>query len=65
VIACASLGLVTLDGDVRPPDPDTLLHQADLAMYTAKRERAGRLVVYSPDLSEHCAPRAVRPFPAG
>ncbi|WP_045878663.1 GGDEF domain-containing protein [Pseudofrankia sp. DC12] len=48
----ASLGLVTLDSAVRPPDPDTLLHQADLAMYAAKRERAGRLVVYRPDLAD-------------
>ncbi|ADP81852.1 GGDEF domain-containing protein [Pseudofrankia inefficax] len=48
----ASLGLVTLDGAARPPDPDTLLHQADLAMYAAKRERAGRLVVYGSDLPD-------------
>ncbi|CAI7975593.1 Diguanylate cyclase [Frankia sp. Hr75.2] len=47
----ASLGLVTLDGSTaRPASPDILLHQADLAMYAAKRERAGRLVVYRPDL---------------
>ncbi|ABD10989.1 GGDEF domain-containing protein [Frankia casuarinae] len=48
----ASFGLVTLDGSTtRPASPDSLLHQADLAMYAAKRERAGRLVVYRPELS--------------
>ncbi|WP_007507400.1 diguanylate cyclase domain-containing protein [Pseudofrankia saprophytica] len=46
----ASLGLVTLDRDQRPTSPDALLHQADLAMYAAKRGRAGRLVAYHPDL---------------
>lgn len=48
----ASLGLVTLDRTIRA-DPEKLLHQADLAMYAAKRERAGRLVVYRPDLPDH------------
>ncbi|OHV62856.1 GGDEF domain-containing protein [Pseudofrankia sp. BMG5.36] len=48
----ASLGLVTLDG-ARPASPDILLHQADLAMYTAKREQAGTLVVYHPDPPIH------------
>ncbi|ADP82117.1 GGDEF domain-containing protein [Pseudofrankia inefficax] len=47
----ASLGLVTLDPTARPASPDALLHQADLAMYAAKREHAGRLVVYHPDLA--------------
>ncbi|OHV51321.1 GGDEF domain-containing protein [Pseudofrankia sp. BMG5.36] len=48
----ASLGMVTLDSAAtRPATPDILLHQADLAMYTAKRERAGRLVVYHPALA--------------
>ncbi|ABW12676.1 diguanylate cyclase [Parafrankia sp. EAN1pec] len=48
----ASLGLVILDGSAaQPPGPDTLLNQADRAMYTAKRERAGRLVIYRPDLA--------------
>ncbi|SQD95292.1 Diguanylate cyclase [Parafrankia sp. Ea1.12] len=47
----ASLGLVTLDSPARPADPDVLLHQADLAMYAAKRERTGRLKVYRPDMS--------------
>ncbi|MCK9904736.1 GGDEF domain-containing protein [Frankia sp. Cpl3] len=42
----ASLGLVTLDPDARPVSPDSLLHQADLAMYAAKRTKTGRLVVY-------------------
>ncbi|ADP81506.1 GGDEF domain-containing protein [Pseudofrankia inefficax] len=46
----ASLGLVTLD-HAGPTCPDTLLHQADLAMYAAKRERSRRLVVYDPVLS--------------
>ncbi|MBL7494238.1 GGDEF domain-containing protein [Frankia sp. AgB1.9] len=36
----ASLGLVTLDRDQRPTSPDALLHQADLAMYAAKRGSA-------------------------
>jgi GGDEF domain-containing protein len=44
--------LVTLDR-TRGPDPEALLHQADLAMYAAKRERAGRLVGYRPDLADH------------
>ena len=48
----ASLGLVTLGGSAdRLDSPDLLLHQADLAMYAAKRERAGRLVVYQPGLA--------------
>ncbi|MBL7490238.1 GGDEF domain-containing protein [Frankia sp. AgB1.9] len=47
----ASLGLVTLDRAAGPTCPDTLLHQADLAMYAAKRERSRRLVVYDPALS--------------
>lgn len=42
----ASLGLVTLDPDARPASPDSLLHQADLAMYAAKRAKTSRLVVY-------------------
>ncbi|MEX5632636.1 diguanylate cyclase domain-containing protein [Parafrankia sp. FMc2] len=42
----ASLGLVTLDPDARPASPDSLLHQADLAMYAAKRTKTGRPVVY-------------------
>nr|WP_232794132.1 MULTISPECIES: GGDEF domain-containing protein [Pseudofrankia] len=45
----ASLGLVTLDAVSRPTTPDILLHQADLAMYAAKRQPV-RLVVYHPDL---------------
>ncbi|MBL7496571.1 GGDEF domain-containing protein [Frankia sp. CNm7] len=45
----ASLGLVTLDGAARPASPDVLLHQADLAMYAAKRERAGKVVVFQRD----------------
>ncbi|MBL7502748.1 GGDEF domain-containing protein [Frankia sp. CNm7] len=47
---CASLGLVTLDATSRPTSPDILLHQADLAMYAAKRQPADRLVVYHPGL---------------
>ncbi|MBL7494984.1 GGDEF domain-containing protein [Frankia sp. CNm7] len=42
----ASLGLVTLDHATRPVNPDILLHQADLAMYTAKHGREGKLVVH-------------------
>jgi diguanylate cyclase (GGDEF)-like protein len=49
----ASLGLVTLDRAQGPASPDELLHEADLAMYAAKRERSGRLVVYRPGLAIH------------
>ncbi|WP_307873535.1 MULTISPECIES: GGDEF domain-containing protein [unclassified Frankia] len=42
-----SLGVVVADGD-RPADPDALLHDADLAMYAAKRQAGGGLVVYEP-----------------
>ncbi|WP_347177118.1 GGDEF domain-containing protein [Parafrankia sp. EAN1pec] len=47
----ASLGLVTLDPDARPASPDSLLHQADLAMYAAKRAQTSRLVVYDRHLT--------------
>ncbi|MDT3442921.1 GGDEF domain-containing protein [Pseudofrankia sp. BMG5.37] len=47
----ASLGLATLDPAAAPASPDLLLHQADLAMYAAKQERAGRLVIYQPDMA--------------
>ncbi|CAI7980544.1 GGDEF domain-containing protein [Frankia sp. Hr75.2] len=50
----ASLGLVTLDStstSTRPATPDILIHQADLAMYTAKRAQTGGLVIYQPDPS--------------
>nr|WP_045877774.1 GGDEF domain-containing protein [Pseudofrankia sp. DC12] len=57
----ASLGLVTLDPANLPASPDILLHQADLAMYAAKRERAGRLVVYRPELA---LPTATAPTPS-
>ncbi|ADP80895.1 diguanylate cyclase [Pseudofrankia inefficax] len=46
----ASLGVVALDPTARQTSPDALLHQADLAMYAAKREHAGSLVVYQPGL---------------
>ncbi|MCK9899303.1 GGDEF domain-containing protein [Frankia sp. Cpl3] len=47
----ASLGLVTLDSAAhRPATPDILIHQADLAMYVAKREQAGGLVIYEPEI---------------
>ncbi|EFC80479.1 GGDEF domain-containing protein [Parafrankia sp. EUN1f] len=42
----ASLGLVTLEADTRPITPDSLLHQADLAMYAAKRADTTKLVIY-------------------
>ncbi|ONH26630.1 GGDEF domain-containing protein [Pseudofrankia asymbiotica] len=48
----ASLGMVILDGAAtRPATPDVLLHQADLAMYAAKRRQTGTLVVYHPALA--------------
>lgn len=43
-----SLGLARV---ADAPDPDTLLQQADIAMYAAKRQGRG-LVVFEPDLSE-------------
>ncbi|WP_232303509.1 GGDEF domain-containing protein [Pseudofrankia sp. DC12] len=46
----ASFGLVTLDPAALPASPDILLHQADQAMYTAKRARTRKLVIYRPDL---------------
>ncbi|ADP82287.1 putative bifunctional diguanylate cyclase/phosphodiesterase [Pseudofrankia inefficax] len=48
----ASLGLVIADAH-SPPAADALLREADLAMYAAKREGKGGLVVYRPDLSTH------------
>jgi diguanylate cyclase (GGDEF)-like protein len=50
----ASVGLVTADAvrTARPASPDILFHQADLAMYAAKRERTGRPVIYRPGLPE-------------
>ncbi|MBE3200833.1 GGDEF domain-containing protein [Parafrankia sp. CH37] len=49
----ASLGLVTLDPDTRPMTPDSLLHQADLAMYAAKRADTTKLVIYNGRLGVH------------
>ncbi|MDT3440576.1 diguanylate cyclase domain-containing protein [Pseudofrankia sp. BMG5.37] len=46
----ASLGLVLAD-PARHPVADSLLRDADLAMYAAKRQGKGGLVVYHPDLS--------------
>ncbi|OHV29129.1 putative bifunctional diguanylate cyclase/phosphodiesterase [Pseudofrankia saprophytica] len=46
----ASLGLVMAD-PARHPVADSLLRDADLAMYAAKRQGKGGLVVYRPDLS--------------
>ncbi|ONH24954.1 GGDEF-domain containing protein [Pseudofrankia asymbiotica] len=46
----ASLGLVLAD-PARHPVADSLLRDADLAMYAAKRQGKGGLVVYRPDLS--------------
>ncbi|WP_307874570.1 diguanylate cyclase domain-containing protein [Frankia nepalensis] len=46
----ASLGLVLAD-PTRHPAAETLLRDADLAMYEAKRAGKGGLVVYSSDLS--------------
>jgi diguanylate cyclase (GGDEF)-like protein len=61
----ASVGLVT--ATIQDPDrqvsPEVLLHEADLAMYAAKRLRAGRLVVYQPgqDGPERDLPDVARP----
>ncbi|WP_349308053.1 GGDEF domain-containing protein [Pseudofrankia sp. BMG5.36] len=44
-----SVGLVTLDSSAQPATPDLLLHQADQAMYAAKREGTGGLIIYHPD----------------
>ncbi|KPM54090.1 GGDEF domain-containing protein [Frankia sp. CcI49] len=49
----ASLGLVTLDPDTWPMTPDSLLHQADLAMYAAKRADTTKLVIYNRRLGVH------------
>jgi diguanylate cyclase (GGDEF)-like protein len=47
----ASLGLVagTTRGATRTASPEVLLHEADMAMYAAKRLQAGTLVVFQPD----------------
>jgi diguanylate cyclase len=45
----ASVGVAVLDAD-NPARGDQLLHQADLAMYTAKRSGRSRHRVYSPEL---------------
>ncbi|MDT3445370.1 GGDEF domain-containing protein [Pseudofrankia sp. BMG5.37] len=47
----ASVGLVILDSSAQPTTPDLLLHQADEAMYAAKREGTGGLVIYRPESS--------------
>jgi diguanylate cyclase (GGDEF)-like protein len=52
----ASLGIVLAD-PAHPMDPDTLLRKADLAMYAAKRQGKGGMVVHRPD------PRAPEPAP--
>lgn len=51
----ASVGIAFTRGDVR--DPDVLLHEADLAVYRAKRAGRGRTEVFSPQLREHLASR--------
>ncbi|WP_203042389.1 MULTISPECIES: diguanylate cyclase [unclassified Frankia] len=47
----ASLGLVLASRDRGPDAAETLQREADLAMYAAKRQRKGELVVYHPDLA--------------
>ncbi|WP_232425450.1 putative bifunctional diguanylate cyclase/phosphodiesterase [Pseudofrankia inefficax] len=46
----ASLGLVVADSST-PPEPDALLRDADLAMYAAKRQGKGGLIVFRPELT--------------
>ncbi|WP_238441016.1 bifunctional diguanylate cyclase/phosphodiesterase [Frankia sp. AgW1.1] len=46
----ASLGLVVADSTI-PREPDALLRDADLAMYAAKRQGKGGLIVYRPELT--------------
>src|SRR5262249_30833076 len=45
----ASFGLVTVDPVTCPTTSDTLLYRADRAMYTAKRQGHGALVIDPPD----------------
>jgi diguanylate cyclase (GGDEF)-like protein len=46
----ASVGLVIVEPEAGPVTPDTVLRQADLAMYSAKYSGKGDLVVYRPHL---------------
>ncbi|WP_083420139.1 diguanylate cyclase [Pseudofrankia sp. BMG5.36] len=54
-----SLGLVLAD-DHSPPCADALLRDADIAMYAAKRQGKGGLVVYRPELSTPAAAPQIR-----
>lgn len=54
-----SLGLVLADAH-SPPGAEALLRDADVAMYAAKREGKGSLVVYRPELATPAAPPRVR-----
>ena len=45
-----SVGVAVAGSDCREISPDTLLKQADLAMYSAKRSRTGRVQLFSPDM---------------
>lgn len=61
----ASLGLVVADLGAGPVAPDTLLHQADIAMYAAKRQVREKLVHYRPQLSESGSEPILGGGPAG
>jgi diguanylate cyclase (GGDEF)-like protein len=45
-----SVGLAVAADDGRETSADTLLKQADVAMYSAKRSRTGRVHMFSPDM---------------
>ncbi|WP_131804078.1 diguanylate cyclase [Pseudofrankia sp. BMG5.36] len=47
----ASTGLAVVEPAAGPVNAETLLHHADLAMYTAKAQGDGGLVLYSPRLA--------------
>jgi len=45
-----SVGLAVAPANGREISPDTLLKQADVAMYSAKRSRTGRVHMFTPDM---------------
>ena len=46
-----SIGMAQAESSGHRPDAEELLHRADAAMYAAKRQATGALVVYGPDLA--------------